>query len=61
MLIPNKLGMMTHEQVGYILALSDELGEWDKGIYFIRDVVEYGEAKKLINELEDRIYKERGE
>ena len=55
MLIPNKLGMMTHEQVGYILALSDELGEFDKALDFIRDVQTLKEAETLIERLEERI------
>lgn len=58
MLIPNKRGMMTHEQVGYILALSDELGEFDKALEFIREPQEEKEAQELINRMEDRILKQ---
>ena len=58
MLIPNKAGMMTHEQVGYILALADELGEFDKALDFIRETREKKEAEEMIERLEERITKQ---
>jgi hypothetical protein len=48
-------GRMTHEQVGRILTLADELGEFDNGLEFIGKVRSEEEAERYINDLAGRI------
>lgn len=46
---------MTHEQTGIILTLCDELGEFDKGLEFIKGVKSREEADSYISDLKERI------
>lgn len=50
-----KRNMMTDQQCGRILRLSDEVGEWDKGLKYIKGVVTQYDALMYIERLEKRI------
>ncbi len=48
-------GMMTDEQCGKIIRLYDTLGQFEKGVEFVREPQERIEAQELIRILEDKV------